>query len=213
MASIPWQKEIDYPESDGRPMGETEDHINEIVDLVAALRQRFLDAADVYVGADLLLYFVEGNPARCVCPDVLVTVGIPRAPARRSYFLWKEGRPPSMVIEVTSEGSRREDVEKKRIYAEIGVEEYFLDDPLGDYLKPALQGFRLVKGRYEPIEPDAQGRLLSRTTGLLLRREGQRVRLSDARTGEPLLGMDELIRERRAAEEEIARLRRELETR
>jgi hypothetical protein len=100
------------------------------------------------------------------------------------------------------------------------VEEYFLDDPLGEYLAPPLQGYRLVAGKYEPIEPDADGALLSRTTGLLLRREGQKVRLIDARTREPLLWMDEQDRalaekERafQAVQEENVRLRRELERR
>lgn len=229
MAAIPFQQEIHYPESDGRPMGETPIHIQEIMDLLAALHRRYRDAADVYVGGDMLLYYVEGNPARCVCPDVFVTFGIPKEPERRSYFLWREGRPPSMVIEVTSEGSRREDQEKKQLCARLGVEEYFLDDPLAEYLNPPLQGYRLVAARYEPIEPEADGSLLSRTTGLRLRRESRGVRLIDAGSGEPLLRIEELYRAvdeqgqallareqaieekdraLQAAEEEIARLRR-----
>jgi Uma2 family endonuclease len=214
MAAIPWQQEIFYPESDERPMGETPLHRREIMDLIAALERRYREAADVYVGGDMLLYYVEGNPAACLCPDVFVTFGIPKLPERRSYFLWREGRPPSMVVEVTSEGSRREDQKKKDLYARLGVEEYFLDDPLGEYLEPALQGFRLVRGRYEPIEPDEEGMLLSRTTGLLLRRDGQGVRLIDAKTREPLLRIDEQDRALsemkqalRAAQEEIERLR------
>jgi Uma2 family endonuclease len=216
MAAIPFQQEIHYPESDGRPMGETPIHIQEIMDLLAALHRRYRDTADVYVGGDMLLYYVEGNPARCVCPDVFVTLGIPKEPERRSYFLWREGRPPSMVIEVTSEGSRREDQEKKQLYARLGVEEYFLDDPLAEYLNPPLQGYRLVAGRYEPIEPESDGSLLSRTTGLRLRRERRGARLIDAESGEPLLrieeayrALDEKDRALRAVEEELARLRRE----
>jgi Uma2 family endonuclease len=214
MAAIPWQQEIFYPESDERPMGETPLHRREIMDLIAALERRYREAADVYVGGDMLLYYVEGNPAACLCPDVFVTFGIPKLPERRSYFLWREGRPPSMVVEVTSEGSRREDQKKKDLYARLGVEEYFLDDPLGEYLEPALQGFRLVRGRYEPIEPDEEGMLLSRTTGLLLRRDGQGVRLIDAKTREPLLrieeqdrALSEMKQALRAAQEEIERLR------
>lgn len=220
MAAIPFKQDIYYPESDGRPMGETPVHRREIMDLIAALERRYRDAAEVYVGGDMLLYYVEGNPARCVCPDVFVTFGMPKEPERRSYFLWKEGRSPSMVIEVTSEGSHREDQDKKKLYAQLGVEEYFLDDPLGEYLNPPLQGFRLVAGKYVPIEADADGSLLSETTELRLRREGQGIRLIDATTGEPLLRTSEwegaLAAERKArlaADEEIARLRRELEER
>lgn len=140
----------------------------------------------------MFLYYVEGNPARCVCPDVFVTFGIPKTPKkRRSYFLWREGRPPSMIIEVTSEGSRKEDQEKKELYARLGVEEYFIDDPLDEYLNPPLQGYRLVRDRYEPIEPDENGMLLSRVTGLFLHRDGQGLRLVDAKTRRPLRRIEE----------------------
>jgi Uma2 family endonuclease len=218
MAAIALKDEVYYPESDGQPMGETEIHIREIMDLITALQRRYREAADVYVNGDILLYYVQGDSGRRVCPDVLVTFGIPKRPERRSYFLWKEGRPPSMVIEVTSEGSRREDQEKKVLYARLGVQEYFLDDPLGEYLKPALQGYRLVGGEYRAIKPAADGSLASDVTGLLLRREGGRLRLIDAKTREPLLWREEQDvafqaeqKARLAAEEEVARLRRELE--
>jgi hypothetical protein len=56
--------------------------------------------------------------------------------------------------------------------------------------------------------------LLSRTTGLLLRREDQGVRLIDAKTREPLLrieeqdrALSEMKQALRAAQEEIERLR------
>jgi Uma2 family endonuclease len=203
MAAIPLKQEIHYPESDGRPMGETEVHMRELADLFTTLDRRFRDRSDVYVGGDILMYYVEGQPRYCVSPDLLVTVGIPKRPMRRSYFLWKEGRPPSMVIEITSEGSRREDLEKKDVYARIGVEEYFLTDPLGEYLKPPLQGFRLEGSKYRPIRPDADGSLLSEATGLRLTRDAEgKVRLSDAVTGEWLLRPDELA-------DELDRLRRE----
>lgn len=217
MAAIPLEQEVFYPESDGRPMGETDVHITELLDLLAALRLRYRDMPDVYVGGDMLLYYVEGNPSRRVCPDVFVTFGIPKTPKRRSYFLWREGRPPSMIIEVTSEGSRKEDQEKKELYARLGVEEYFIDDPLDEYLEPPLQGYRLIHGKYEPIEPDEEGRLLSRITGLLLYRDDQGLRLVDAKTRRPLPRIEEMERaaeerdralaELREAREEIARLR------
>lgn len=204
MAAIPLKHEVYYPESDGLPMGETDQHITEIMELILLLRERYRNAADVYVGGDMLLYYVEGDPRQRVCPDVFVTFGIPKEPPRRSYFLWKEGRPPSLVVEVTSKGSRHEDVEKKELYARLGVEEYFLHDPLGEYLRPSLQGFRLVDGKYDPIAPALDGSLVSETTGLILRREGEGLRLVDAESGQPLLKPSE-------AYAELARLRRQLE--
>lgn len=234
MAAIPLKQEVYYPESDGEPMGETDVHITELLELLAALRERYRDAADVYVGGDMLLYYVEGKPGLRVCPDIFVTFGVPNHPPRRSYFLWKEGRPPSLVIELTSEDSRWKDLEKKKVYSRIGVQEYFLFDPLGEYLKPSLQGFRLESGEYRPIEPAADGSLRSDAAGLTLKREEYRLRLVDTRTGQSLLRMAETrialekseialeaaetrAREaeaaRRTAEEELARLRRELERR
>ena len=205
MAAIPLKQEIHYPESDGRPMGETEVHVRELADLFTTLDRHFGGRSDVYVGGDILLYYAEGQPRYCVSPDILVTIGIPKRPMRRSYFLWKEGRPPSMVIEITSEGSRREDLEKKDVYARIGVTEYFLTDPMGDYLKPPFQGFRLDEGgKYLPIPPEADGSLVSEATGLRLTRDGEgRIRLSDA-AGKRLLRSNELA-------EEIDSLRRKLD--
>ncbi len=224
MAAIPLKHDVYYPESDGEPMGETEVQIREIMDLIQTLKQRFRDAADVYVGGNMLLYYIEGRPSRRICPDVFVTVGIPKLPPRRSYFLWREGRPPSMVIEVTSEGSKREDVAKKKTHAQLGVEEYFLYDPLSEYLSPSLQGYRLAgsecrDGReYRPIPPSFDGLLRSETTGLSLRPEGERLRLVDTATGAPLLRPDEVSEaweaeqvKLAAAEEELARLRQELD--
>ena len=209
MAAIPLQHDIDYPESDGKPLGESDVHRNEIVDLIHALDTRYEDRPDVYVAGDLLLYYVRGDRRAVVCPDVFLVEGVAKG-LRRSYKLWEEGRAPSLVIEVTSASSRREDVEKKVVYARLGVEEYFLFDPLREYLAPSFQGFRLHKGVYRAIEPDAEGALTSGTTGLKLRREGVHLRLVDPATGEALPTSKEEHRlrlqvERRAAEESAAR--------
>jgi hypothetical protein len=132
--------------------------------------------------------------------------------------------PPSLVIEVTSDSTRDEDVRKKKaIYEGLGIEEYFLFDPLGDYLKPRLQGYRLAEGRYQRLPADPDGALRSLTTGLILRPVDSGLRLVDAESGEliPWEGeLDDRLRAaeeradreaaaRRAAEAEIARLRRQ----
>ncbi|HET7509485.1 MAG TPA: Uma2 family endonuclease [Solirubrobacterales bacterium] len=209
MAAIPLQRDIDYPESDGRPLGESDVHRTEIVDLIYALDTRYEDRPDVYVAGDLLLYYVRGDRRAVVCPDVFLVQGVAKG-LRRTYKLWEEGRVPSLVIEVTSASSRREDVEKKVVYARLGVEEYFLFDPLREYLAPSFQGFRLHRGVYRAIEPAAEGALTSETTGLKLRREGEHLRLFDLATGEALPTSKEerrlrLQAERRAAEESTAR--------
>lgn len=225
--SIPLQNEIHYPESDGRPMGETEIHAQVLEDLRFALVRRYADVPDVYVWGNLFLYYREGDPKSCVCPDVFLIRGVGKRTdnRRRTYKLWEEGgRVPSLVIEVTSESTRDEDVEKKKRYERLGVEEYFLFDPLGEYLRPRLQGLRLEGGRYQPLVQRVDGALESRTTGLVLKPEGKQLRLVDKETGETLLTAaeadearlvaEELARQeadaRRAAEDRIRSLEEEL---
>jgi Uma2 family endonuclease len=205
MTAIPFQREIVYPESDGEPMAETEIHLDETIYLIEALKERFRAVPDVYVNGDMFLYFVQGDPRSVVSPDVFVVKGVPKK-KRRVYKFWEEGgRGPCLVVEVTSDSTHDEDVYKKKpLYERLGVEEYFLYDPLGDYLDPRIQGFRLSQGRYQKIRPEPDGSLLSRTAGVTLRMEGDQIRLVQTDSGEPLLRYAE-------ATDEVARLRAELE--
>lgn len=231
MIATPRQREVYYPESDGKPLAETEFHFDVIFALRHALQLRYTGDPDVQVGGTLLLYYEEGNPRASVSPDVYLTRGIPKG-LRDTYLLWEEGLPPCFVIEVTSKSTASEDLRRKKaLYERLGIEEYFLFDPREEYLHPPLQGYRLVNGRYQPIPADGDGSLSSRTTGLILRPEGTNLRLIDAATGERLLGHKEKREARQAAEdraveeaaarraaeertrvleEELARLRREL---
>jgi Uma2 family endonuclease len=203
--AIPSQPSVLYPESDGKPMGETDFHRKEIIDLLVALEERYSSHPDVYVAGDLFLYDQQGDPRSVICPDVFVVFGVPRG-NRRVYKLWEEGRAPSLVIEVTSLSTREEDLGLKRErYARLGVEEYFLHDPFAEYLAPSLQGFYLVGGRYRPIAPATDGSLPSAVTGLVLRTEGEALRLFEAATGERLLTVEEMRDAWREAEAHAAR--------
>ncbi len=112
------------------------------------------------------------------------------------------------MLEVTSRSTRREDtVTKRDIYAALGVREYFLFDPLGEYLRPRLQGFRLIDGSYEPMTPREHGSLLSDVLGLELHPRGEQLRLNDPESGDWLLTYAEQAARAEAAEAEAARLR------
>jgi len=206
MNAIPLQDEIYYPESDGEPMAETELHLEEMVYVWQALKDRFAGEPDVFVGANLFLYYRRGDPRAVVAPDGFVVKGVPKLLAgncrRRKYLLWEEGQAPCFVLETTSESTRAQDVKKKDVYEALGVDEYFQFDPLGDYLSPRLQGFRLVGSRYRPLRPRPDGSLLSQATGTVFRPEGSQLRLSDAVTGAPLLRQEEEAKARRRAEAE-----------
>ena len=207
MATVPKQRrtrEVSYPTTDGKPMGESELHIDELIDAFQVLRGWYANAPNVYIGGDLMLYYEEGNPRKHVSPDIFVALDVPRAPKREYYLLWKEGKGPDFVVEITSKSTSREDMQKKfGLYRDVlRVSEYFLFDPRAEYLDPPLQGFRLIGGEYIPIEPIA-GRLPSEILRLHLVREGQNLRLFNPATGERLPTMIEArTKAERLAEEE-----------
>jgi len=194
MTAIPFQREIVYPESDGEPMAETEFHLDETIYLIEALRERFRDTPDAYVCGDMFLYFKQGDPRSVVSPDVFLVKGVSKR-KRRVYKFWEEGgRGPCLVVEVTSDSTRDEDlVRKKSLYERLGVEEYVLYDPLGDYLEPRIQGFRLAGGRYEKISPEADGSLISRTAGVTFRMEGAQIRILETASGRSFLRYEEAM--------------------
>ncbi len=187
MSTAPRQRqtrEVRYPSADGKPMAETELHLHDMIESIQALEDHFDQQPNVYVCGNMLLYYEEGNPRKHVSPDVFVALGVPKKPPRDYYLVWKEGKAPDFVIEITSKSTKREDKNKKFvIYRDIlKVSELFLFDPTEDYLHPPLQGFRLVGGDYVSIEPVA-GRLPSRLVGLHLERDGSKLRLFDPATG------------------------------
>jgi Uma2 family endonuclease len=201
MNAIPFPQEIEYPERDGKPMGETPLHREEMTYVLEALQKRFRDEDDVYVSGNMFFYDEEGRPERSIVPDVFVVRGVGRK-ERRTYQVWKEGgRTPCLVVEITSRDTGGEDLTtKKDRYLGLGVEEYFLFDPLEEYLRPPLQGFRRIDGRYRRVPPGPDGSLTSRTTGVVFRVEEGRLRLANAETGERYLRFDEEAAAREAAE-------------
>lgn len=203
---------IDYPSSDGKPLAESERHAIATVDAWQGLKRFFAARPDVYVGMDMLLYYVEGDPRRSVVPDVFVALGAPKLPHRDTWLLWEEGRSPDFVLEVTSRTTRREDEgHKRKLYRELGVAEYWQFDPAGDYLDPLLKGARLEAGGYRPIPSvasvDGSPRMRSRL-GLELRLERDRLRLFDPAAGTYIPTADEESARADSAEAAAAEARR-----
>ena len=132
----------------------------------------------------------------------------PDAPnhTRMSYKLWEEPKAPDFVLEVTSRSTRAEDQGRKReVYASLGVGEYWLFDPTGDWLAPRLQGFRLHEGEYRPLPSVALVNgglsLHSEALGLEVRHdEDGRLRFHDPESGEDLPAHEEM---RERVEQEI----------
>jgi Uma2 family endonuclease len=193
-----------YPDSDGRPVAESDFQLIPFLYAVDALRTHFRARDDVYVAGNMFIYYEEGNPRAAVAPDVFVVVGASKH-VRPSYKLWEEPKGPDVVLEITSHSTRSEDQGAKRgIYAFLGVQEYFQYDPTGDYLLPPLKGFRLLGDNYQPLPattlPDGTLVLCSDALGLELRLEDGTLRFYDPATAKRLLTHQEAEQARQEAE-------------
>ncbi len=216
MSAIPLRhplrnRAVEYPSSDGKPMAESDLHRDEMIYVIEALKAHFLDAPDVYVSGNLLLYYVEGDPRYSISPDALVATGLADAKSRRDiYKVWEEGRVPCWVMEVTSKSTRSEDLRKKKdLYRHLGVEEYLLFDPREEYLHPPLQGFRLTSGmdgEYRPISLEGDGSLVSPLLGIRFRQAGEGLlRLINLHTGRDYLRAEEKDAANQKSEERATR--------
>ncbi|BAP54765.1 hypothetical protein THII_0468 [Thioploca ingrica] len=193
--------EIEYPESDGQPIGETDFHITATLLLLQTLRDYFANDPQIYVASDLMFYYEQGNPRAVKAPDIFVVKGVGKH-KRRVYKLWKEQAVPCTLFEITSKQTAQADLTTKyELYERLGVKEYFLFDPLEEYLKPRLQGFTLVQGRYQALPLAVEGELVSRELGLILRPQGDLLRLVDCYTGQMLATSKEYARRVEIAEQ------------
>ena len=175
-------KEIYYPESDGKPMSETDSHRDEMFELINSLRLRYENAPDVYVTGNVMFYYVEGDPKKCTSPDVMVCFGVRKEP-RRTYKLWEEVA-PAIVIEVSSRKTWAEDLNKKwRLYGDIGVAEYYIHDPEHEYMPVPIVAYRLLDSELAELEVE-NGRVFSEVLGLELVDAGGLLRLFDPQVGE-----------------------------
>lgn len=165
--------EIDYPDSDGLPMAESDAARDYLIYGVDALDIHFHNDPQIYVSGNIFVYYQRGNPKAVVSPDVLVSFGVAKK-KRKSYKTWEEqDHFPDFVLEITSQSTVHKDQgTKKGLYAHLGAREYFQYDPTADYLVPSLQGYTLVEGTYFPIEARHQRTyyaLTSQVLGLELR--------------------------------------------
>ena len=196
---------VEFPTSDGRPVAETPLHYKRLSDLAYCLTTFFRRRADAYVGVNMLAYDDPKEPGRHLSPDIFVAFGglSEEEREREIYKLWEEPS-PAFVLEVTSRSTRREDERKKVRYAKWGVAEYFMYDPRGEYLVPALQGYELSRRGYRSMPErtlsNGERGLSSGRLGLDLWLDGSTLRLYDPVAGRNLLTPEETEQRRLAAE-------------
>jgi Putative restriction endonuclease len=208
----PQTTEIFYPSSDSEPLAESYVHLYAILVTLEVLKQ-YLQGIQATVLADQFLYYAQGFPRLRVAPDVMVIFNV--APGGRdNYKIWEEGEVPSVIFEITSPGTKKQDTEqKKTLYEQLGVKEYWLFDPKGEWIEEKLRGYRLRGEEYESIT-DGHSEPLQ----LRLQAEGQLISFYREDTGEKLLIPQELKEAlqqekiaRQQAEEEIKIARLQIE--
>ncbi|MBD1807312.1 Uma2 family endonuclease [Microcoleus sp. FACHB-SPT15] len=175
-----------YPSADGEPVAETYDHLYALLTTLEVLKQ-YLAGCQATVLGNQFLYYAQGFPKLRVAPDVMVIFDV--APGGRdNYKTWQEGQVPSVIFEMTSGGTKEQDqVFKKTLYEQLGVKEYWLFDPKGEWVKEQLRGYRLRGDAYEPIQDNR-----SEPLQLRLQVEGRLISFTREDTGEKLLIPDEL---------------------
>ena len=206
---------IVYPSSDGEPMAENEEQLYAMIDAITTLREWYADQEDVHVGGDLLIYYRMNDNETRVAPDVFVVFGSDKA-RRPSWRVWVEGKAPDFVMELASGSTWRRDMREKRdIYAEMEVTEYWRFDPSGSYFASPLIGERLEDGEYTemPVATGGDGILrgYSPVLGLdLCVLPDGNLRLYDPASGQWLRTHHDSEEALRAAEEENRRLLEQL---
>ncbi|MYD97710.1 MAG: Uma2 family endonuclease [Gammaproteobacteria bacterium] len=194
-----------YPETDSAAVEST---IHEKLRgyAIGALRVHYAARADFFVAADLGLFFERGDRSALVAPDLMVAFGAGHR-ERGSYKLWEEPKPPNFVLELLSLRTWRNDVEAKPgLYEALGVDEFWLFDPIGKLPRP-INGWHLdADGVYVPVPAMPDGGYRSRVLGLDLVPGGDGFRFRDSATGDVLPDHGETAVALKASEARVAEL-------
>jgi putative restriction endonuclease len=194
------------------PHGET------LCSLALRFKQCF-KGQDALVGIQMrMIWHIPG--LREPTPDLFIVKGIWEVPGDWWYFdIVETGLRPSLIIEIATlldPEARRQDYEAKvEIYEAAKIPEYLIVAPASHLTdgRAVLTGYRLgEEGRYQPIQPDHQGRLLFRSVDLAfgVAEDGREVQVFKL-LAERLLTYGEEKERRLALEAENARLRAEIE--
>ena len=134
--------------------------------LSATLRLVDVKSDRIFTGTDLNLYYDAEHLNWYKRPDWFMVLDVPRLyneqDMRMSYVLWDEGVSPSVIVELLSEGTDKEDLgltksvagqppTKWEVYEQILKAPYYI---VYDRYKDILRAYRLTDNRYQalPIE-------------------------------------------------------------
>jgi Uma2 family endonuclease len=208
--------------SDEPPL-ESDFHRDQIDLLIQILRWWWRNRNDVYVSGNLTVYYnqqqLKSRDFRG--PDFFVVLGTEKKD-RRSWVVWDEnGQYPNLILEILSASTRHIDQGiKKELYQTIfRTPDYFWFDPNTS----ELQGFHLLDGRYEAIQPTEQGYLWSQQLELYLgvhesklrffTPEGELIPSPEERAEQEHQRAEQERQRAEQAEQELERLKAELRSR
>lgn len=164
-------EDVFFPEgefwSDEPPL-ESDRHRDQIELLIRLLKSWWQSRNNFYVTGNLTIYYSpnQRKSEDFRGPDFFVVLDAEKCD-RRSWVVWQEdGKYPNVIIELLSDSTAAVDKGlKKQIYQDtFRTPDYFWFHP--DTLE--FQGFHLVDGQYQELQPTQEGWLWSQQLGLFL---------------------------------------------
>jgi len=172
-----------YPEEDDFVVQEPW-HTQDFTYCYSALSAWFAAQSDIVVlGDNRVDWGVAGM--RPLGPDIVVLYKVRHWLRQATFHLAEEGGSPTLVVEIASPSTRRNDLGIKReFYYRVGVQKYVIVDRGPEGEDPVrLIGFQRGAADWLLLPTDAQGRLNLSPVGLLMGVEDDRPWLYDAVTG------------------------------
>lgn len=195
---------VHYPDSDGHFLPENPLQARAVMNVRSALQHHFDKVDNVVLEGNMFVYYEEGNPSASIAPDVYVVLDHDLGD-RSVYKLWEEGKPPDFALEVISPSSAiRNAVEKRELYARLGIGEYFLFQPDPRKRGRRLVGYRLWNQSYKVLPAEPDGAVRSVALGVSLRVEGENLRLRSLASGQDYAWIEEYPRTIEAAQADVA---------
>lgn len=188
-------------------------HLKQLLLLLTCLERFWKNRHDFFVAANMSVYYStrQRKSEEMRGPDFFVVLNTERR-ERKSWVIWEEeGKYPNFIIEVLSDSTANTDRGlKKQLYQDIWrTPDYFWFDPY----TLEFQGFHLMNGEYQALQPNEQGWLWSEQLHLYLgileeklrffTPEGELVLTPEEAESEALLAVDT---ERARAQEAIAQV-------